>query len=165
MKILSALLLIPLIFSIEVPIGKNLYKSMDEVLLNVKEYYDDCGEYPLDPDGLTQLIESDKECWRGPYSKELDIVDPVSRVRYKILYKDKEVVIISAGLDGKFNTYDDMSSADDNHKKKFLINLYLESEREKDIAFYILIVLTAAIFLVGLIFYKKRINLLKKSDL
>ncbi len=136
---MKTLLFVFLLYSIDVPTGKGLYLSMDKVLLHVQDYYDDCREYPLYPDDLSALIESDKSCWKGPYVRKQDIIDSVNKQRYKIKEKDSLIVIISAGIDGEFNTNDDMTSMDNKNKQKTMIALYLDNERRKNIHWFVTI--------------------------
>ncbi|MFC3194092.1 hypothetical protein ACFODZ_07555 [Marinicella sediminis] len=137
MKILTLVAII-LSYTVEKSWKIKLYLPMEKVIYSAELYYEDCEKYPLK---ITELIHSIESCWNGPYSSNTEIFDLVSQKNFQLKLLGGELVVISAGADGKFGTKDDFSSSDTALEKKKAIEYYEKASDTKRLTNYFVILI------------------------
>lgn len=126
---MKTILIILLVFTTDIPWSYNTYQHMEKLNKALNYYYDDCGVYPTDQEGLSELMNSTKDCWKGPYAIEKMLIDRVTGKKYKYKIINVNYVITSAGMDGVFKTDDDFHSSDNELVQAQIINEYIKEER------------------------------------
>ncbi len=149
MKII--LYFIPLLtFAVEIPWYHKTHLQIEKISESLEEYRQDCGKYPTEEIGLSELVQSNKECWNGPYASSTMFTDQFSKKPYIYYLKDGGYLIVSAGQDGKFGTEDDFKSNDSLSDKKKTYSLY---QHRKELKVYRKYLLFGLVILVVIILY------------
>ena len=104
------------------------YFPIYKIERSLKDYYQDCGSFPTESEGLDEFLYSEKECWKGPYLFENNLIDNISQQRFQYFINQGEYEILSVGYDGIINTEDDFNSTDSEDEKQKNIYLYTSKE-------------------------------------
>ena len=75
------------------------------------QYKDDVGQYPAPKIGLEALLENPTDNkWNGPYLKKLKLPTDGWNNSFRYQLVNNMPLVISAGADTKFGTYDDIET-------------------------------------------------------